>query len=171
MIKPLHKIAAALAGALVMLAGAVPASAGPVKPLATLNGCDPNNICLYDWTNNNYSSGFWQRTYVQIQNSNDGAPDCVNLSNHQWHDLAGSPNNTASSLTINWSSGPTRKITFYDSSNCGAQGGYSYGYYATGNTTVIETNLANTNRPACNFGACSLNWYDRISSVKVENWN
>lgn len=168
MIKPLHKIAAALAGALVVLAGAVPATAGPVKPLATINGCDPNNVCLYDWTGTNYASGFWQRTFTQIANSNDGAPDCINLSNHQWHDLNGSPNNTASSLIINMASGTSpKKITFYDSASCG--GTYYYGYFVSTGSTRIESNMASTSRPECNFGYCTLSWYDRVSSVSVSN--
>jgi hypothetical protein len=164
----MRKIYALLAAFMLALGWlATPAAADPIKEQAIINGCDPNNVCLYDWTNNNYASGFWQRSYTQFRNAQESGIDCINLPDKFWHDLNGSPNNTASSLIINWGNATASKVTFYDATGCGVNGGYYYGYNIAPNGTIIETNMAVTDRPGCLRGQCSLNYYDRISSIQV----
>ncbi len=137
---------------------------------ATINGCKDNNVCLYDWINNNYASGFWQRSISAIHDSNDGGvANCMNLNDMQWHDLNGSPNNTASSLYINLNNpgyGPYY-VTFRENL-CGG-GGAELIYQVPGSYLVVENNLAEaTKDSACYNYTCSWNWYDRISSIKVQ---
>lgn len=165
----IKKVFALLAVMVLALGAAQPASAEPVKTQAVINGCSADFICLYDWINNNYASGFWQRSFAALDGSNDGGvASCMNLNDMKWHDLNGSPNNTASSLIINSSvdpNGPTRAIAFRENL-CGG-GGVEMIYQFPGNATIIELNLASASKdPYCYNYTCPWNWYDRISAIR-----
>lgn len=152
------------------LASAPAQAAAPVNAQA-VNGCDDNMVCLYDWINNNYASGFWQRSLSSIRTSADGGVSgCVNLSNHQWHDLNGSPNGTASSgYVIRANSGTQQwRVQYYDYLSCGAGGGPSFFVIVAPGELNINTNYNSLD--TCDGGSCSLAWENRISSIKVTYW-
>lgn len=136
---------------------------------STINGCNDNGVCLYDWTGYNYNSGFFQRSMADITATNDGGvAGCMNLNTKQWHDLNGSPNNTASSLYINANlpNGTVRWVTFRENL-CGG-GGSELVYRVEGSYLVAENNLAEATKDnACYNYTCPWNWFDRISSIKV----
>lgn len=158
----IKRIGAALLALVLSLAGVV-ATSSPAQA-ATINGCDPARVCLYDWTGNNYASGFWQRPMYGANSLLSAG--CTNLSNHQWHDLNGSPNNTASSMILNGYSDRDYVVQFYDLAGC-VPSSFSVDFLVEGNALIIENNLADLDSGACSSGGCQLNWYDRFSSVRV----
>lgn len=165
----MRKILSLFMGLMLVLAG-VTVAASPAQA-ATINGCQVNNVCLYDWINNNYASGFWQRNGAYLSTGTDGGVSgCTNLASHQWHDLDGSPNGTASSLMINWGpiGGAVRRIEFFDYFGCGAGGGYSFYYLIASTELVTEVNLNDLNY--CDAGSCGLAWENRISSIRLTTY-
>lgn len=136
---------------------------------ATINGCDAYYVCLYDWINNNYASGFWQRSVTAISAQADGGvSNCLNLNDHYWHDLNGRPNNTASSLIINGSTSAGGTLTVAFRENLCGGGGEELIYQMPRNGLAIEQNLASSSKdPFCYNFTCPWNWYDRISSIRI----
>jgi hypothetical protein len=156
-------------GVLAFIALALGLASAPAQA-ATINGCDENNVCLYDWINANYASGFWQRPIATMRtNSDGGVTGCTNLSNHQWHDLDGSPNGTASSGLINRSDqgAQSYRVDYYDYLSC-SPSGPSFSIIAGVGELVINNNFNSLS--TCDLGQCSYAWENRVSSIKVTYW-
>lgn len=161
-----------LIAAMLLTGAGILVSAGPAQA-ATINGCNADNagnVCLYDWINHNYASGFWQRTLGTLRTSSDGGvTGCTNLSNHQWHDLNGSPNGTASSGYVNRPTGGQQsyRVDYYDYLSCNPSGP-SFSVIAAPGELVINGNFNSLS--TCDLGQCSLAWENRVSSIKVTYW-
>ena len=157
------RIYATLAALLLVLgmsvSGAQPAQA------ATINGCNGESVCLYNWVNHNRPGGFWQRTFTDLL----GSPNaCTNLTNHYWHN-GGIVDNTASSMYINreaWSSRIYR-VTFYNWANCNSAGEF-IAYGSPPNYLVSEPSLATLND--CDAGWCTSNWHANLKITSIQIW-
>jgi hypothetical protein len=158
------------------------AAAAPVTALTTYWGCQDNvsnekgQICLYDWIDTNYASGFFQRSYVFFGNASDGGSNnCVDLGNKDWHNrTTGSVNNEASSLIIAGITYPTNgmRVTFWDRANCVGSGLTDYYFDVVVGGALPDTrripNLADLGT-TCDWGYCELNWANRIGSISISN--
>lgn len=171
--------------ALGLVANTSPAvAAAPVSAQTVYWGCQDNvpnekgRICLYDWIDTNYASGFFQRSYVSVGDATDGGvAQCMDLGNKNWHDrTTGSVNNEASSLIIAGITYPTQgmRVTFYDRANCvtSASTDYYFTVIVGGNGFRPDTrripNLADLGT-TCDLGYCNLNWANRIGSISTQN--
>lgn len=155
-------LAAAVVAVLAALSLVTPAYA------ATINGCDAARICFYDWINNNYASGFWQRPIYganSVLTSNDGGiPGCMNLNDMYWHDLDGLVYDAASSMIINQYNTKNYRIEIYDWINCNYNAA-NMDYNVAPNELIIETNLHTLTD--CDAGGCGISWYNKPSSIRA----
>jgi hypothetical protein len=160
-------------------------AAAPITAKTVYYGCQDNvtnekgRVCLYDWIDTNYASGFFQRSYVTIGNSTDGGySQCMDLGNKNWHDrTTGSVNNEASSLIVAGITYPSNgmRVTFYDRANCVVNSSTDYYFtiilsnnYPQWPAVRRIPNLADLGT-TCDLGNCNLNWANRIGSISTSN--
>lgn len=186
----MRKILAAFATALLALAfTAAPASADaslglaaaraavlaadPIEEQAVFNCPDPTgpvsvklNVCLYDWINYNYASGFFRRDNTQV-----GA--CLNINTLYWHDYDGTVGDAASSLVINSRSSSGYpgglNVEFYEWVNCNESGRSFVASLGAGSGLVLVPNLADLSNRSGSIGQIEggNNFYDTIQSIRV----
>ena len=135
-----------------ILSTAPPASANGVEPRS--HGCNDVGttnirVCLYNFVGFLNFQGFWQRDFATVNQN------CVNLSNHSWHN-GGSVNDATSSLIITTGTVPTNtqfRVRFYNWTNCSSANGY-FDYKLQYDNTYITREDLNV-------------WDNQIGSVQI----
>ena len=173
----MKRIIGLLAAVSLALAGiAAPAQAAePIEAQAVFDCPDPAgsaklNVCMYDWINYNYASGFFRRTNQDITAQPN---DCMNINTLYWHDYVGTVGDAASSMVINsryhasYQAGLV--IEFYEWVNCN-EAGRSFSAFVRGDTSdlVVIPNLADIGtRGGTVVQNEGSDFYNTIQSIRV----
>ncbi len=131
---------------------------------STVFNCEDGRICLYDGTGYGMYST-WRNSLSAVHNSNDGAANCVNLTNDpgglQW----GYMNNAASSLIVNpYPETQAWVVGFHMNLNC--QGTPTLKHHTSGGL-YLDSDLRNGAPSNYSSGNVTSNISNAITSISV----